>query len=133
MSSATQDIVIAHYQPSDGSAVLVQRIGRLLDGLDEGPLAAAQLAALDQFHIRGLAATAELARCMALTPQTQVLDAGSGLGGPSRYLAENHGCQVVGVDLTPAFVELSHRLALRSQAADLLNYVVGDVCNLPVD
>ncbi|MEO8155478.1 MAG: class I SAM-dependent methyltransferase [Rhizobacter sp.] len=133
MSAATQNLVLSHYQPADGTDAFLQRIDRLLDDLGGGPLAAAQLAALDQFHTRGLAATAELARCLALTPQTYVLDAGSGLGGPSRFLAESHGCQVVGVDLTPAFVELSRRLALRSNAADLLQYVVGDVCDLPME
>ncbi|WP_079419688.1 class I SAM-dependent methyltransferase [Thiomonas intermedia] len=133
MSAAIRDLVIAHYQPADGAAALVQRIGRLLDELDGGAFSGAQLAALDQFHIGGLVATAELARCLAPTPQTQVMDAGSGLGGPSRYLAETHGCQVVGVDLTPAFVELAHRLALRSEAAGLLKYVVGDVCDLPME
>ncbi len=45
------------------------------------------LAPLDQFHVRGLPATEELAAGMNLISGESVIDVGCGLGGPSRYLA----------------------------------------------
>src|ERR1700741_2057670 len=58
-----------------------------------------QLAGLDQFHTRGLAATADLARLAGITADMSVLDVGSGVGGPARFLAETYGCQVTGIGL----------------------------------
>ncbi len=44
----------------------------------------------------------------------KILDAGSGLGGPSRYLADVYGCSVIGLDLTPSFVAVSQLLVERT-------------------
>ena len=49
------------------------------------------LAPLDQFHTCGLAATVELAEMAAVRSGERVIDIGSGLGGPSRYLATKYG------------------------------------------
>ena len=56
-------------------------------------LAAADLAPLDQFHARGLEATRELAALAGIDATSRVLDVGSGIGGPARYLAESLGCK----------------------------------------
>ncbi len=50
-------------------------------------LTPAKLAPLDQFHTRGLAATADLAAKAGVTADTRVLDVGSGLGGQARFLS----------------------------------------------
>jgi cyclopropane fatty-acyl-phospholipid synthase-like methyltransferase len=56
-------------------------------------LTVAQLAALDQFHTRGILATAELAAASGLEPSTRVLDLGCGIGGPARYFAATFACR----------------------------------------
>jgi len=73
-------------------------------GPEDRPLSPRQLAALDQFHTRGLAATADLARLAGIEADTAVLDVGSGVGGPARFLAETYDCRVTGVDLSEEFV-----------------------------
>ena len=83
--------------------------GRILDsiidalhasGKDLARLAPADLAPVDEFHIRGREATIELARRASLQPGMRVLDVGCGLGGSARYLATQYQCQVTGIDLT---------------------------------
>jgi SAM-dependent methyltransferase len=91
------------------------------------------LAALDHFHVRGAEASAELAKLAEVQPGWTVLDAGSGLGGPSRFLAERYGCRVEGVDLTPGFVAVARLLAERAGMTQLLGYTVGDVTALPYE
>ena len=53
-------------------------------GPEEQRLTSQQLAGLDQFHTRGLAATVELAELAGIAADMSVLDVGSGLGGPAR-------------------------------------------------
>ena len=67
------------------------------------------LAPVDEFHSRGRRGTEELARMLAPLPSDHVIDIGSGIGGPSRYLAATYGCRVSGVDLTPAFIAAAIR------------------------
>jgi SAM-dependent methyltransferase len=72
-------------------------------GKDLDHLTPADLAAIDEFHIRGRQATEELAARLRPTAASRVLDIGSGLGGPSRHLGATYGCHVVGIDLTEAY------------------------------
>src|ERR1700736_2154802 len=83
-------------------------------GPEDQRLTPEQLGALDQFHTRGLAATAELAKLAGITADTSVLDVGSGVGGPTRFLAATHGCQVTGVDLSEPFVDAARYLTERT-------------------
>jgi ubiquinone/menaquinone biosynthesis C-methylase UbiE len=111
--------VQSHYARQDlGSLILTA----LKDaGKDLHNLHPADLAPFDEFHVRGRKATLELALAAGLGPDMHVLDAGSGIGGPSRCLAAEFGCQVTGIDLTAEYclvaemlaekVGLSHRVA----------------------
>lgn len=113
-------------------------LGRLKDtlkvlGPEDRQLTVSQLSTVDQFHTRGLAATAELARLADLEPGMRVLDVGSGMGGPARFIAENFGCFVTGVDLSEAFVEAARHLTERTGQTDHVTFKVGNALDLPVD
>lgn len=123
------EAVRRHYEASDSD--LVSRVTGVLAGMGDGPLTAAQLAGFDQFHVRGLVATTELGQLMAIEPGSEVLDAGSGLGGPSRHMAETYGCRVTGVDLTASFVAVAELLAERTGMSGRVRYEVGDLLALP--
>ncbi|HEU0173352.1 MAG TPA: methyltransferase domain-containing protein [Blastocatellia bacterium] len=96
-------------------------------------LTVAQLAPLDQFHTRGILATAELAGAAGLEPSTRVLDLGCGLGGPARYLAATFGCKVTGVDLSPDFIDAATYLTARCGLSDRVTFQVGDALHLPFE
>jgi MPBQ/MSBQ methyltransferase len=80
-------------------------------GKDLGRLRPSDLAPVDEFHIRGREATIELAARASLRAGLRVLDVGCGLGGSARYLAAEHGCHVVGIDLTQEYVDTANALA----------------------
>src|SRR5437879_10978662 len=52
-------------------------------GPEDQLLTPEQLGAVDQFHTRGLAATAELAKLAGISADMSVLDVGAGVGGPA--------------------------------------------------
>ncbi|MFM6847805.1 MAG: class I SAM-dependent methyltransferase [Terrabacter sp.] len=118
-----------------GSGGLVAAIGAALDraGVDRAALRPEDLAAVDEFHIRGRAASLEIAEALGVGAGSHVLDLGSGLGGPARTLAELIGCTVTGVDLTPDFVEAATALSEWTGFADRTRFRVGDatVTGLP--
>jgi SAM-dependent methyltransferase len=121
------DITRDHYQAAiSDRAALLTRITSSLDATD-APVTAQRMGGFDQFHIGGLASTVELAKRTGIPGDAHVLDAGSGLGGPSRYLAETFGCQVTGVDLAPDYVAIAQLLADKAGVADKARYVAGSI------
>jgi SAM-dependent methyltransferase len=102
-------------------------------GPEERRLAPPQLAALDQFHTRGLAATAELAKLAGITADMSVLDVGSGVGGPARFLAATCGCRVTGVDLSEPFVDAARYLTERTGQSGQVSFETASALDLPFD
>jgi sarcosine/dimethylglycine N-methyltransferase len=102
-------------------------------GPEEEQLTPQQLGALDQFHTRGLAATAELATLAGITAETSVLDVGSGVGGPARFLAASYGCRVTGVDLSEPFVDAARYLTERTGQSGLVSFQTASALELPFD
>jgi SAM-dependent methyltransferase len=124
----TTSIVRQHYS----AAGLTDRIKAALAAItpEDQPLTVAALAPLDQFHTRGILATAELAAAADLEPSTRVLDLGCGVGGPARYLATTFGCEVTGVDLSPAFIDAAAYLTARCGLSERATFQVGDALHL---
>ncbi len=101
--------IVEHY----GLPSLLDSILRALreQGKNTDELAVDDLAAVDEFHIRGREATVELADMAGIQESWKVLDIGSGLGGSARFLASRFGCRVVGVDLTPEYCDIARELS----------------------
>jgi len=98
-------------------------------GKAEGPLTVADLTSLghlDQYHYLGVEACDEVIEILGLDSTSKVLDVGSGIGGPARYLAMKSGCDVTGVelqaDLSDAAADLTARVGMASQ----VRFVTGD-------
>lgn len=102
-------------------------------GKDLANLTHEDLAALDEFHVGGRESTKELAAQMELRPGLHLLDVGSGIGGPARYFAGEHGCKVTGVDLTEEFVEVARSLTRRTKLEHAAEFVQGNALLLPFE
>jgi ubiquinone/menaquinone biosynthesis C-methylase UbiE len=104
-----QDAVARHYARAPLLDAILSALQR--QGKDLAHLTPLDLAAVDEFHIRGREATVELAALASLQPGLRVLDVGCGLGGSVRYLASQHACRAIGIDLTAEYVNVATALA----------------------
>jgi ubiquinone/menaquinone biosynthesis C-methylase UbiE len=123
--------VARHYAQSDLTATVLDALRRA--GKNPEALGTADLAGVDEFHLGWGPQTREFASTLGLGPGTAVLDVGSGVGGPARHFAEAYGCDVTGIDLTPAFVELANELTARTGLAGRARFVVGSALAMPFE
>ena len=100
-------------------------------GKDPDRLTGDDLLAVDEFHTRGRVATRELAALAEFTPGLRVLDVGSGLGGPARFLAAECGCDVTGLDLQPEFCTVANALSRRSGLGERTRFQQGSALAMP--
>jgi ubiquinone/menaquinone biosynthesis C-methylase UbiE len=100
-------------------------------GKDPDHLAPADLAPVDEFHIGGRQATLDFAERFATEPGQHLLDVGCGLGGASRFFAQERGCRVTGIDVTEEYVRAAEALARRVGLGDRVAYRHGSALALP--
>ena len=132
MEAAVADDVPNHYGGgNDLAGAIADSLRRA--GKDMDRLTTADLATVDEFHIRARKATLELAQSLNLDAASRVLDIGSGLGGPARTLAETFGCHVTGIDITQAFCDAATALSSWVGLSDRVDFRQGDATSLPFD
>lgn len=114
---------------------LLARLNAVLmeDGVDPERPTVEELAPYDQFHSRGLEATAEIAELMPAGPDDHVLDIGSGIGGPARYFAKHFGCRVTGIDLTSEFCDVARHITRLLDLEDRVTFELGNALATPFD
>jgi SAM-dependent methyltransferase len=124
-----EDEVARHY--TTGS--LLERIqqGLTAMGCDPDRPALDDLKPVDEFHIGGVEATRDLLGQMDLGAETRLLDLGSGLGGPARFIASTVGCHVTGIDLTEEFVATAIALSEMTGLSERTSFVQGSALDLP--
>jgi len=91
----------------------------------------ADLGLLEDFHTMGRYATSQLVNLIGITPENEVLDAGTGIGGTARFVADQCRCRVTAVDLTEEYCEtarwLNHLVGLHER----ISVRQADVTELP--
>jgi SAM-dependent methyltransferase len=122
---------VARHYGTAGIAARVLRALREVQGPD-APVTVDTLAPLDQFHGRGPLATRELARLVQPQAGERLLDIGSGIGGPARWIAAKFDCHVTGIDLTPEFCEAAEALNAATGLSDRVRIIRGSALALPV-
>ena len=101
------------------------------DGVDPAQPTFEALAPYDQFHGRGLEATEGLAKLIRASETDHLLDVGSGIGGPARYLARRFGCRVSGIDLTREFCDVAQHLTALLGLEERVTCEQGDALSMP--
>ena len=129
MSTELSDSVRAHYTRDDLGTLLLDALQRA--GQDLSALRVQDLAPIDEFHMRGRAATLELARAAGIEAGHRVLDVGSGIGGPARCLADAFGCDVTGVDLSAEYCRVATMLTERTGLSARVRFEPADALALP--
>ena len=117
---------VAQFYTGPGELVAAIRAALEGAGHDLADVKPVDLAPVDEFHIRGRKASKEIADALRVGPGSEVVDLGSGLGGPARTLVELTGCEVTGVDLTPEFCDVATTLSEWTGMAGATRFVVGD-------
>src|SRR5712691_4354965 len=122
---------VARHYGNAGIAARVLAALREAQGPD-APVTVDGLAPLDQFHGRGPLATRELVALLQPQAGERLLDIGSGIGGPARWIAATFDCHVTGVDLTAEFCEAALALNAATGLADRVRILNGSALALPV-
>jgi sarcosine/dimethylglycine N-methyltransferase len=113
----------------------LERVERALAALGIGrgdPIRPEQLFAIDQWHYHGTDAIRAAAEALGLGPASRVLDVGSGIGGPARYLAHTTGCHVTALELQPELHEIGVDLTRRSGLEGQVTHLCGDALTYPL-
>lgn len=131
METRVNEAIQTHYTRADLGDVILAALEKA--GKNVNRLSPEDLAPIDEFHIRGRAATLELAQAAGLDATKRVLDVGSGVGGTSRCLAKEFGCRVTGIDLTDEYCRAAEMLSAKTGLAHLVDFRQGDATNLPFD
>lgn len=132
MDTSVQD----HYDSHN----LSQRIQNALEesGKDISAILPKDLAAVDQLHTGGAAATLglmEKAKVSKKNPpgEVHILDAGCGIGGSARLLCKNFNCRVTGIDLAPSFIETARELTGLCKLSHCIEFEQGSVLEMPFE
>lgn len=130
MESHTDDIA-SHYARDKLSDDILSALEA--DGKDLSSLTIDDLQMVDEVHTRGRETTAEVVGLTDFAPNHRVVDLGSGIGGPSRYVARTYGCHVTGIDLTESFVAAATRLSDLVGMHDCTEFQTGSALETPFE
>jgi SAM-dependent methyltransferase len=119
------DAPLAYYDGPDLAPAVLDAVG------DAERIDPDDLAQLDEFHALGRPATLALAELAGIGKGEEVLDAGAGIGGPSRVLARHLGARVTALDPTARFSALNRILTERTGLSGRVTVVEGDARAMP--
>ncbi|MEM8851004.1 MAG: class I SAM-dependent methyltransferase [Pseudomonadota bacterium] len=124
-----EEDVARHYT----TGTLLSRIEAALkvEGADPDHLTVDDLKPVDEFHTGGIEATSALLDQLDIDPQMTVLDIGAGLGGTARHIVHRYGARVLGVDLTPDFVNAGRTLTEMVHLQERITLDIGSALDLP--
>jgi SAM-dependent methyltransferase len=100
-------------------------------GIKKNAITRKDLAAFDEFHVRGSSVTVELAKDAGLEKNMKVLDVGCGIGGPCRLIAEEYGCITTGIDITGEFIRTATLLSELTGLQDRTHFLHASALQLP--
>jgi len=92
-----------------------------------------ELSGFDQLHYHGTEAVDEAIRAVGINEHSTVLEIGSGLGGPARYLAAATGAEVTALELQEDHHLMASDLTVRCGLDGSVKHLCGDFLTHPWD
>lgn len=129
--AANEPAVADHWTRGNLEEILLDALQQA--GKDMNALTIEDLAPVDQLHSRGLEATRELADLAGFDEGSSIIDVGSGLGGPARYLAQRFKTQVTGIDLTEEFCQIANLFSEKTGLKEQAIFQHGSALELPFE
>lgn len=111
-------------------ADIIKRLNEM--GVDLNNVGRKDIAGADEFHVRGAKISRELAEIVNIR-NAKVLDIGCGIGGPCRMLADEFGCDTIGIDLSKEYIDTANRLSELVGLSHKTKFIQGDATNLPFE
>jgi MPBQ/MSBQ methyltransferase len=102
-------------------------------GTDLNYLQPEDLSPVDEYHIGGRKATAYALEKLSLNEDQHVLDIGCGIGGTARYIAEQIGCKVTGIDITPEYISIAKTLTDLTGLGSKVTYEIASALAMPFE
>lgn len=123
--------ISTHY--AHGNLLAAIKAGLVSLGVKVENASVEDLGPVDEFHIGGRIASAHFLDQLEINSSQTVLDVGCGLGGTARFAAKTYGAKVVGLDLTPEYVETGQALCDWVGLSDRIELHQGSALSLPFD
>jgi ubiquinone/menaquinone biosynthesis C-methylase UbiE len=92
-----------------------------------------EIGIIDQLHIGGAPASIKLFKKAGLKSGELVLDAGCGVGGSARLMAEQFNCKVTGIDLAQKFIEAAKFLTQCTSFENNAEFKQGSILKMDFD
>ena len=123
---------VAQHYGNDG--IVSRIVSALADaGFDTNDLEPNVFAGADEFHIGGRKGSEYVAKALDIESGQRLLDIGSGIGGPARFIANTLDVTVEGIDLTPEFVEAAVEITEMVGMTEQVSFQVGSATSIPFD
>ena len=84
-------------------------------------------------HIGGRKATEHLIDLLSIRPGMNLLELGSGIGGPARTIASKKQVHITGIDLTPEYKEIASQLSALVGLTNRNEFLTANATNLPFE
>lgn len=83
------------------------------------------MSSFDQLHYHGTDALDTAIRLIGISPEQSLLEIGSGIGGPARYLASKSGAHITALELQADQNQMAKQLSQRCGASQNLSHECG--------
>ena len=85
------------------------------------------LTKFDQLHYHGTDAIDIFIEKLEINEKTKILDVGSGIGGPARYLADKTGAEITAIELQSDQNNLAKDLTKKCGLSNKVSHICGDI------
>ena len=115
------------------SMKLYNNVGRIFNELREigkstsDNLMVKDLSKFDQFHYHGTDAIDISIKKLGINDKYKILDIGSGIGGPARYIANKTGAKITAIELQSDQNQLANNLTKKCGLSNKVNHICGDI------